>query len=105
ATSRRASYRSAREWPNLRHPVGNSLRATARTHRRDKQPPSARAEDGIRTRDPNLGKIVRYHCATSARRGLRIPNVADTAKPTAASALATPNAAQPPPKQVAAACG
>ena len=27
-----------------------------------------RAEDGIRTRDPNLGKVVRYHCATSAWR-------------------------------------
>ena len=26
-----------------------------------------RAEDGIRTRGPDLGKIVRYHCATSAR--------------------------------------
>jgi hypothetical protein len=24
------------------------------------------AEDGIRTRDPNLGKVVRYRCATSA---------------------------------------
>ena len=26
------------------------------------------AEDGIRTRDPLLGKEMRYHCATSARR-------------------------------------
>ena len=26
------------------------------------------AEDGIRTRDPVLGKDVRYRCATSARR-------------------------------------
>ena len=25
-----------------------------------------RADDEIRTRDPNLGKVVRYHCATSA---------------------------------------
>jgi hypothetical protein len=25
------------------------------------------AEDGIRTRDPLLGKEMRYHCATSAR--------------------------------------
>jgi hypothetical protein len=25
-----------------------------------------RADDEIRTRDPNLGKGVRYHCATSA---------------------------------------
>ena len=24
------------------------------------------AEDGIRTRDPHLGKVMRYHCATSA---------------------------------------
>ncbi len=27
-----------------------------------------RADDEIRTRDPNLGKVVRYHCATSALR-------------------------------------
>ena len=27
---------------------------------------SLRADDEIRTRDPNLGKVVRYHCATSA---------------------------------------
>ena len=26
----------------------------------------SRAEDGIRTRDPHLGKVMRYHCATSA---------------------------------------
>ena len=25
-----------------------------------------RADDEIRTRDPNLGKVMRYHCATSA---------------------------------------
>ena len=25
-----------------------------------------RADDGIRTRDPHLGKVMRYHCATSA---------------------------------------
>lgn len=25
------------------------------------------ADDEIRTRDPNLGKVMRYHCATSAR--------------------------------------
>ena len=25
------------------------------------------ADDGIRTRDPHLGKVMRYHCATSAR--------------------------------------
>ena len=24
------------------------------------------AEDGIRTRDPHLGKVMRYRCATSA---------------------------------------
>jgi hypothetical protein len=29
-------------------------------------PTAYRAEDGIRTRDPNLGKVVRYRCATSA---------------------------------------
>ena len=34
--------------------------------RRQEASPVARAEDGIRTRDPNLGKIVRYRCATSA---------------------------------------
>ena len=28
--------------------------------------PLSGAEDGIRTRDPNLGKVVRYRCATSA---------------------------------------
>jgi hypothetical protein len=28
--------------------------------------PRNRAEDGIRTRDPLLGKQMRYHCATSA---------------------------------------
>ena len=27
-----------------------------------------RADDEIRTRDPNLGKVMRYHCATSACR-------------------------------------
>ena len=27
-----------------------------------------RADDGIRTRDPHLGKVMRYHCATSAFR-------------------------------------
>ena len=26
-----------------------------------------RADDEIRTRDPHLGKVMRYHCATSAR--------------------------------------
>ena len=26
----------------------------------------SRAEDGIRTRDPHLGKVMRYHGATSA---------------------------------------
>jgi hypothetical protein len=25
-----------------------------------------RADDEIRTRDPHLGKVMRYHCATSA---------------------------------------
>jgi hypothetical protein len=30
-------------------------------------PAANRAEDGIRTRDPVLGKDVRYRCATSAR--------------------------------------
>jgi hypothetical protein len=32
--------------------------------------PGLGAEDGIRTRDPYLGKVMRYHCATSARRPL-----------------------------------
>jgi hypothetical protein len=27
---------------------------------------SIRADDEIRTRDPHLGKVMRYHCATSA---------------------------------------
>ena len=27
---------------------------------------SLRADDEIRTRDPHLGKVMRYHCATSA---------------------------------------
>jgi hypothetical protein len=29
-----------------------------------------RADDEIRTRDPHLGKVMRYHCATSARSDL-----------------------------------
>src|SRR2546426_4711719 len=28
--------------------------------------PALRADDGIRTRDPHLGKVMRYRCATSA---------------------------------------
>ena len=32
---------------------------------------SIRADDEIRTRDPHLGKVMRYHCATSAT--ARIP--------------------------------
>ena len=28
--------------------------------------PNTRADDEIRTRDPHLGKVMRYHCATSA---------------------------------------
>ncbi len=31
---------------------------------------SIRADDEIRTRDPHLGKVMRYHCATSARVGV-----------------------------------
>ena len=34
---------------------------------------SLRADDGIRTRDPHLGKVMRYHCATSARSGTSLP--------------------------------
>ena len=38
---------------------------------------STRADDEIRTRDPHLGKVMRYHCATSAEhdrsRALRRP--------------------------------
>ena len=33
---------------------------------RDGSKPDLRADDGIRTRDPHLGKVMRYHCATSA---------------------------------------
>ena len=38
-------------------------------HERSETPPltcSDGAEDGIRTHDPHLGKVMRYHCATSA---------------------------------------
>ena len=63
--------RSARERPNVRDTVGNPLCAGSWSHG-DHWQPAAGAEDGIRTRDPNPGKIVRYHCATSARRAIRI---------------------------------
>ena len=46
-----------------------------------------RADDEIRTRDPHLGKVMRYHCATSALPAFACsPTLADrraTAKPTA----------------------
>lgn len=41
-------------------PLHHSRQATARLTL------PTRADDEIRTRDPNLGKVVRYHCATSA---------------------------------------
>ena len=39
-----------------------------------------RADDEIRTRDPHLGKVMRYHCATSAtaRISARLKTLADT---------------------------
>ncbi len=46
-----------REYPNGGIPSGES-RAFEKTH--------TRADDEIRTRDPHLGKVMRYHCATSA---------------------------------------
>jgi SAM-dependent methyltransferase len=55
--------------------------------------PLSRAEDGIRTRDPHLGKVMRYRCATSAlgnyiiaaadwekRRGSRLPPASSSAR-------------------------
>ena len=44
--------------------VGNAGSSTSHGPTRDLR--VFRAEDGIRTRDPHLGKVMRYHCATSA---------------------------------------
>ncbi len=46
-----------REYPNGGIPSGESSRPGGR---------DTRADDEIRTRDPHLGKVMRYHCATSA---------------------------------------
>ncbi len=48
-----------REYPNGGIPSGESW-SSADSH--------TRADDEIRTRDPHLGKVMRYHCATSAFR-------------------------------------
>ena len=47
-------------------PLGQSTRSgTPRPVSRSRNIPT-RADDEIRTRDPHLGKVMRYHCATSA---------------------------------------
>ncbi len=46
-----------REYPNGGIPSGES---------QGFEKPHTRADDEIRTRDPHLGKVMRYHCATSA---------------------------------------
>ncbi len=46
-----------REYPNGGIPSGESW---------DSEKTHTRADDEIRTRDPHLGKVMRYHCATSA---------------------------------------
>ena len=51
-------------------PVYTALQAAASPlgHATRSENPEAftRADDEIRTRDPHLGKVMRYHCATSA---------------------------------------
>jgi hypothetical protein len=46
------------------------------------------AEDGIRTRDPYLGKVMRYRCATSAGGPKMISNPTRKGKASEAAILA-----------------
>ena len=48
--------------------AGRCLASRPHHHRMVKPQASRlhRADDEIRTRDPHLGKVMRYHCATSA---------------------------------------
>ncbi len=49
-------------------PLGHATRCAAPSDLSARQNREAftRADDEIRTRDPHLGKVMRYHCATSA---------------------------------------
>ncbi len=45
-------------------PLGHATKSQAAQNKSKRQ--KTRADDEIRTRDPHLGKVMRYHCATSA---------------------------------------
>ena len=47
-------------------PLGQPTALGSQPKRTDLSADSIRADDEIRTRDPHLGKVMRYHCATSA---------------------------------------